>query len=347
MKLCSQCRYFYHGHKNEPSICTNKKSKKFPNKISKNGHDHVCALFRPPKHNHSLDSPVAKKKDGSHDHPTTGMLSELGRLRYIENLRGAYAGREIWVLATGPSLDDLPRDFLAVDETIEPDESGNRPPKVSIAVKEAGLVFPGCTYNIWPFRDYPLRHIYFPRHMINLPFNRFIFSIRKTDRENYYGRQSAKATYLRYVQGGTIQLMKGMCDAIVAGNSSVYYGVGTIAHLAMAAALVMGASRVSLVGCDHGAINGKIRAQSIKGGYGWGNADMRPYENMRVGTNFLANYFKEHNVEFLRYYHGKGYEKVGDVVEDEKVIREAEGDWKDIIKKGTDWEASKRKVDAA
>ncbi len=349
MKLCSQCRYFYHGHKNEPSICTNKKSKKFPNKISKNGHDHVCALFRPIKsHNHSVDvKPVVKKKDGSHNHPITGTLAGLGRLRYVESLRGAYPDREIWVLATGPSLDDLPRDFLAVDETMEPDENGNRPPKVSIAVKEAGLVFPGCTYNMWPFRDYPLRHIYFPRHMINLPFNRFIFSIRKTGRENYYGKQSKNATYLRYVQGGTVQLMKGMCDAIVAGNSSVYYGVGTIAHLAMAAALVMGASRVSLVGCDHGAVNGKLRAQNIKGGYGWGTPVGSGYEAMKVGTNFLANYFRDHEVEIVRYYHGRGYEAVGDVVKDEKVIKEAEGAWKDIIGKGTDWQASKGKIDAA
>ena len=342
MKLCSQCRYFYHGHKNEPSICTNKKSKKFPNKISKSGHDHVCALFRPPKHNHDL--PVVKKKDGSHNHPITGTLAELGCLRYIENLRGVYAGREIWVFATGPSLDDLPKDFLAVDEMVEPDKNGNRPSKISIAVKEAGMVFPGCTYNMWPFRGYPLRHIYFPRGMIHLPFSKFIFSIRKTGRENYYGKQSAKATYLRYVQGGTIQLMKGMCDAIVAGNSSVYYGVGTIAHLAIAAALVMGASRVSLVGCDHGTVGGKLRAQSIKGGYGWGTPVGEGYEMMKVGTNFLANYFKDHGVEIVRYYHGKGYKAVGEVVKDEETIKKAEGAWKDIVGKGTDWEETKKRI---
>ena len=345
LKLCSQCRYFYHGHKNEPSLCTNKKSKRFPNKISKNGHNHACALFRPIKsHNHSLDLlPEVKKKDGSHYHPIAGTLAEIGHLHYIENLRGVYAGREIWVLATGPSLDDLPKNFLAIDEMMEPDENGNRPPKISIAVKEAGMVFPGCTYNMWPFRDYPFRHIYLPRGMIHSSFNKFIFSILKIKRENYYGKQAAKATYIRYTQGGTIKNMKTMCDSIVAGNSSIYYGIGTIAHLAIATALVMGASKISLVGCDHGTIDGKLRAQSIKGGYGWQTPVEQGYEDMKVGTNFLANYFRDHNVEIVRYYHGKGYEAVGEVVNDEEIIKRAEGAWKDIIKKGTDWEKTKEK----
>jgi len=253
-------------------------------------------------------------------------------------------------LATGPSLDDIPKDFLAVDEMMLPDKNGNRPPKISIAVKEAGMAFPGCTYNMWPFRDYPLRHIYFPRGMIHPSFSKFIFSIRKINRENYYGRQAIKATYIRYTQGGTIQNMKVMCDSIVAGNSSMYYGIGTITHLAIAAALVMGASRVSLVGCDHGTVKGKLRAQSIKGGYGWKSPVDEGYEIMKVGTNFLADYFKDKGVEIVRYYHGKGYEEVGEVVKDKKIIKKAEEAWKDILEKDS-WEKIKKielegKVDA-
>ena len=331
-KICRQCRYFYHGHKNEPSLCTNKKSKKFPNKISKNGHDHVCALFRPiKKHNHSPDLPQANKKGvSSHNHSASLLKIYKGKLKFIENLRGVYAGKEIWILATGPSLDDIPGDFLQ-----------NPEPKISIAVKEAAIPFPDCTYNIWPFRDYPFRHIYLPRGQIPGKFGKFIFTIRDKDKDNYYGRQIFKPTYLKYAQGGTVATMKSMCESIIVGNSSVYYGVGTITHLAIAAALVMGATKISLVGCDHGTIGGKIRAQRIKGGYGWQTPHIKPYEDMKVGTNFLANFFRNHGIEIVRYYYGRGYEEIGDVVKDKETIQRAENGWKDVIKKGVDWEKSK------
>jgi len=45
---------------------------------------------------------------------------------------------------------------------------------------------------------------------------------------------------------------------------------------------------------------------------------------MRPGTNFLGDFFRSHGVEIARYYHGRGYEKVGAVVEDDDTIRRAE-----------------------
>ena len=242
--------------------------------------------------------------------PSTGMLSEYrGSLRFVERFRNVYAGREIWILATGPSLDDILDDFLVVDETIPPDENGNRVPKVSIAVKEAAIPFPNCTYNLWAFRDYALRHKYLPRGIIPATFSKFIFSIRKMDAENYFGKQASRATFMRFSQKGTIAKLQATCDSIIAETSSVYCGIGTIMHLAIEVAVVMGASKVSLVGCDHEMVGGKVRAQNrgISAGYGWDGQDTGGYEIMKVGTNFLANYFKKHNVEIVRYYHGRGY----------------------------------------
>jgi len=311
MKLCSQCRYFYHGHKGEPTLCTNRHSKKFPSKISRNGHDHVCALFRPIKNHFHL---ATESKNKSHNHPVAGTLAEYkGRLRYIESLRGVYLGREIWVLATGSSLDDIPDNFLQIDETILPDEGGNTVPKIAITVKEAGIAFPDSTYNLWTFRDRALRHIYLPRGMVPNNFGRFIFSIFKSTRENYFGKQSLKATYMRFHQGGTLQIMKNVCDSIMAGNSSIYCGVTTITHLAIEAAIILGASKVSLVGCDHGFPNGKLRAQTrgISRGYSWNTAYLDGNKTQIPGTNFLADYFRPYGIEIVRYYHGRGYERVG------------------------------------
>jgi len=327
-KLCSQCRYFYHGHRGEPTLCINKESKRFPSKISRNGHNHVCELFRPiKKHNHSVNFSKTKKKDGSHNHPIAGTLREYrGRLRYIERLYRHYLGREIWVLATGPSLEDIPDNFLQIDETIPPDEKGNTVLKIAIAVKEAGIAFPDSTYNLWAFRDRALRDIYLPRGMIPNNFGRFIFSIFKSNRENYFGKQSLKAIYMRFRQGGTLQIMKNVCDSIVAGNSSIYCGVTTITHLAIEAAIVLGASKVSLVGCDHGFPDGKLRAQNrgMSRGYSWKTAYLDGYETQIPGTNFLADYFRPHGIEIVRYYHGKGYERVGKPISEEESAEEAQ-----------------------
>ncbi len=312
-KICLQCRYFYHGHSKKPSLCTNRHSNKFPNKLRRDGHSSVCKHFRPPKH--------------KHDSSASGQFT--GKLRFVESLRGNYPGREIWVLATGPSLDDIPQDFLEVDETIPPDENGKTVPKICIAVKEAAIAFPDCTYNIWPFRSYGLRHVYLPRGKIPSKFGKFIFSLRPQDRDNYFGEQSSKAIFMKYTQGGTVEKMRGMCEAIVAGNSSTYFGVGTITHLAIAAALVMGASRVSLVGCDHGTVDGKSRFQrGMSGGYGWDRPAERVYELMHIGTNFLGNFFSDQGIEIARYHHGKGYESVRGLKEDPRTIKKAERIWK-------------------
>ncbi len=312
-KICRQCRYFYHGHKGKPTLCTNRHSKKFPSDISRNGHDHVCALFRPIKSYHLM----TKSKNKPHNHPVAGTLAEYkGKLRYIESLRGAHPDREIWVFATGPSLDNIPDDFLRVDETIPPDEKGNTVPKIAITVKEAGIAFPDSTYNLWAFRDYALRHIYLPRGMVPNNFRRFIFSVCKLSRSNYFGKQSLRAIYIRFYQGGTLAVMKNVCDSIIARNSSTYCGVMTITHLAIEVAIVLGASKVSLVGCDHGFPNGKLRAQTrgMSQGYGWSGNDLHGYEMQIPGTNFLADYFRPHGVEIVRYYHGKGYERIGEPV---------------------------------
>ncbi|MBA7684680.1 hypothetical protein ES703_93086 [subsurface metagenome] len=287
-------------------------------------HKHTPHKHSPHKHSpHKHEHTDKKHQDGhsqvsKHSHPSkhkhSGLLDQL-HLRRIERLRGAYRGKEIWVLATGPSLDDIPRDFLTVPKK-----------KISIAVKEAAMRFPDCTYNIFPYRDYPLRHMYLPRGQIPSSFGKFIFSIRKTENVNFFGKQTSKATYIRYVRGGTIERMGSMCKSIVAGNSSVYYGVGTITHLAIASALVMGASKISLVGCDHGAIGDKLRAQSIRGGYGWQAPLDQTYENMKVGTNFLADYFRNHGVEIVRYYHGRGYEPIGKAREESESDEAMEGD---------------------
>ncbi|MCW4051200.1 MAG: hypothetical protein NWE89_15865 [Candidatus Bathyarchaeota archaeon] len=239
-------------------------------------------------------------------------------MKFIESRRGIYPDREIWVFATGPSLDDIPDDFLQVDERMDCDPPV---PKICIAVKEAAIAFPDCTFNMFTFRDYALRHIYLSRGMVPHNFRKFIFSIRKIDRENYFGKQAAQAIYMRYSQGGTVGMMKGVCDSIIAGTSTNYCGVCTITHLAIEAALVMGATRISLVGCDHGTIKGKLRAQKrgISRGWAWNRpspSGAPGYANMRAGTNFLADYFRGYGIEIARYYHGKGYEPVGEKKEE-------------------------------
>ena len=193
-------------------------------------------------------------------------------------------------------------------------------PKSAIAVKEAGIAFPDSTYNIWTFRDPALRHTYLPKGMVPNNFRRFIFTIFKSNRENYFGKQSLKATYLRFYRGGTLEVLKNVCDSIIAGNSSVYCGITTITHLAIEAAILLGASKISLVGCDYKWPEGKLRAQErgISQGYMWTNSDTIGYGMQQPGFNFLADYFRPHGIEIVRYFHGKGYEPIGKALEENK-----------------------------
>lgn len=302
-KICLQCRYFYHGHGKKPSLCTNRHSEKFPDKLRHDGHSPVCRHFRPPKHHHP-----------------PGLLAQYkGKLKSIENLRDKFAGQEIWVLASGPSLEDIPDDFLTTPES-----------KISIAVKEAGIVFPDCTYNIWPFRAREVQTYLgkgiLPKVNERIPWEKFIFTLRKSDVNNWLGSQCTLPTYMRYTKGGTIERLGGMCASIVEKKPCMYWGVGTIAHLAIAAAAIMGASKISLVGCEHGVTGDKDYAQSrgMSGFSGFQNKNVGPYHGvwmdgyvlMRTGTNFLANFFKDHGVEIVRYYHGRGYERVGETKEE-------------------------------
>lgn len=285
-KICLQCRYFYHGHGKKPSLCTNRHSEKFPDKLRQDGHTPVCRHFRPPKHHH------------------VGLLAQYkNKLRFVESLRDDCAGEEVWVLATGPSLDYLPDNFLS-DE------------KICIAVKEAGIAFPTCTYNMWPFRAKELKYYLslgkIPKVSGRVPYEKFIFTILRSDCENWLGEQCTQPTYMRMVKGGTIEKLEEMCNHIINRNSSVYYGMGTISHLAIALAVMMGAARISLVGCDHGAIDGRGHAtrRGLSGGYGWSRYTPSSYEQMHEGTNFLANFFKHHGHEIVRYHHGVGYREI-------------------------------------
>jgi len=163
--------------------------------------------------------------------------------------------------------------------------------------------------------------------MVPNNFKRFVFSICKLSRQNYFGKQSPGAIYMRFRKGGTLEIMKNVCDSIVAGISSIYCGVTTITHLAIEMAIVLGASKVSLVGCDHGLPDGKIRAQTrgMTKGYRWSDYKPGMYEEQILGTNFLADYFRDHGVEIVRYYHRKGYEPIGTALKEEFVSEEIKG----------------------
>jgi len=303
-KTCILCRYFYRGHNGDPSLCVNKRSNRFPNKVSRDGSNHVCELFRPPKHSHPKS-----------------ILSQYGEnLRFIESLRNTRVNEEIWILATGPSLDDIPDDFLTF--------------KTSIAVKEAGIAFPDCTYNMWALADTSLRRTYLPKNMIpkidgRVPFEKFIFSIRESYANDWLKERRTDPTYIKYTRGyqqegefsthdvdATLAKMQEMCDNIIARESTMYYGLGTIVHLAIVTAVVMGAKKVSLVGCDHG--ESKTKSHAMARGLEWctdfEKSQVVPwgdtYSLMKIGTSFLANYFKKHGIEIMQYNPKKGYKVI-------------------------------------
>jgi len=152
----------------------------------------------------------------------------------------------------------------------------------------------------------------------------------------------------RCVRGMTKKDFDGAVDAIMNEKPYRYVDKGTIIHTGIQAAAILGASKITLVGCERQAAPGKGHAQkrgmwifyqdvpskSLEElGPDWVANARRAYEAKygpevmryyfeeggredpsgivaRLGTVWLARAFKRHGVRMMRYYFDKGYEEI-------------------------------------
>ena len=224
--------------------------------------------------------------------------------RRIEELRDKYKGEEIWVIGSGPSLDDFPENFF--DD------------KVSIAVNWAFIAFENCTY----FLNYHIAHSDFIRKHLSHLTHKWLLWFPPEDKLNHewVSKQRDMIIVQRDPTGVIEENFDKGVDAIMSGKPFKYLASGTMAHGAMQAAAVLGAAKITLAGCEHRAkpYQGHARKRGMWIFYQDSLLARQKTESystalnevMILGTNRLAKAFKRHGVKMVRYYFGKGYEEI-------------------------------------
>lgn len=241
--------------------------------------------------------------------------------RFVEDLHNVHKGEEIWVLGCGPSLDDFPDNFF--DEKY----------RIAIASTWSLVAFPNCTYSA--FSRGQKGHLEHVLEKGRQALYKCIVRLTPIEVKNkiFIGPEPI---YLRINQGVELggsfsqadrdynqQLAKKLID----GTQMSFASAGTCIHSEMQVAIVMGAKKVTLVGCETKLL--KFQGHAYKRGmdkiykehdrsrmpkvgfpdhYLAGNSPSQ--QRVRAGTTFLARTMKPHGIQIARYYYDKGYELI-------------------------------------
>jgi len=231
------------------------------------------------------------------------------KFKHLEDLRDIHKGEEIWILGRGPSLDDFPEDFF--DD------------KVSIAASYAFLAFPNCTYYHslhaepaeYVFRNWPDK------------FSKCILGCIRNpppgdkQRRNKFENYGEVPTYAR-VRGSTNNSYKELKDAIeriISKETCELFNSTTTLRTAIQVAIILGAMKITLVGCELKISRGLLHAKStwigvkpevrlFKRRAKWSTE--RFFPGCRKGLSWLVEICKPHNIEIVRYYYKTGYEQI-------------------------------------
>jgi len=224
-------------------------------------------------------------------------------LRFIEDCRGRHKDEEIWILGSGPSLDSFPDNFFNSEE------------KIAIAVKMARVAFPDCTYFQDSYRG-ALNHAFILNKRLNL-LEKYIFLLPGCFQPDWPRGYNDKPIYQRthHRHPSIRNLIQNIMEAKTRGY--VYPEYGTVMHYAIETAVIFGARRIILVGCEHKAVNGQNHALKRGMSFYYSSLEKKPLwfaisegarATVQKGTVALAQAFKPYGIKIEKYFYNKGYE---------------------------------------
>jgi len=246
-------------------------------------------------------------------------------MRLIEDLRDTYKHQEIWVVGPGPSLDDFPEDFF----------DG----KISIMIRPCDVVFPNFTFSICSY-DTPQFCSKFRTNPIRL--KQEIFTLNPQHKKNWLGAYNKFPIFLRTLKPSSFhdskiwpgilapyvvkRHVKETVKHIMTKDSDRYAGIGIIQGWAIEAALVLGAAKVTLAGCEGRVTKFRWHAKRVSFFYAQDPQRLRPSANgfSKVQLKFFAHLgdrmqkeiqwfvtiLKPYRIEISRYFYGEGYRKI-------------------------------------
>jgi len=257
-------------------------------------------------------------------------------MRYIEDLRDIHLGEEIWVVGCGGSLDDFPEDFFSN--------------KVFITLNDLYLLLPDCTFNCSIHahvgRDIKRTNPGLLERSI-LCYPQFTEETAKTqpawngDNEayarkwdlNWIGCCGEESIYMKWYDSHPFppideieRRLRVVAESIINKTPTIYLSLNTVSHTAIQAAMVMGAKKITLAGCDEAATRdgyhvckklrrliapeyaGKVEPDEL-GRERQNSIGAWPIRS-RYGTKCLVKIFQSYGFDIQKYFIGEGYRKI-------------------------------------
>jgi len=232
-------------------------------------------------------------------------------MKLIEDYRDIYKGKEIWILGCGPSLDDYPDNFFN--------------DKITIALSFSIVILSKFAFN--PNHYVHAGDIALPSFLKEyrpdlLKKSIFLYPIFPGYYPQWFEQYQNDPIYMRFnCRFGNPEEYKNIAKCIMEKKNCYYQVEGTCAHSAIQAAVILGAKKVTLVGCEAKCTKYKYHAQkrglwifNKETGQEYSLAEQKgetpTLKRFKNGTLWLAQAFKPYGIEIQRYYYSKGYEKV-------------------------------------
>lgn len=238
-------------------------------------------------------------------------------MKFIEDYRGIYIdkdkprNKEIWIIGCGASVDDYPDSFFQG--------------KITIALNYSILIFPDLVSN--PDRYAHAGDTGLPEYLkLHRPdlLKKCIFLLPLFPGywPQWFGKYQEESVYMRFhCIYGNKERFESVAKCIMKKKQCSYIVEGTCLHSAIEAAVVLGAKKVTLVGCEAKCTKYKSHAQKrgmwfIYKENGQENSEEKQkgetpsYRRFRNGTLWLAQAFKPYGIEIMRYYYDTGYEEI-------------------------------------
>lgn len=230
-------------------------------------------------------------------------------MRFIEDLRNKYKNEEIWILGSGPSLDDYPDNFFEN--------------KIFIEINWIFFAFPPLkesqyilTTHIEP-PEYLMKHK--PEFLKQSIFGLPLATGKKRCEADLLGEYKNDPIYFRWhFVGGRekpfLKYFESTIQSIMKGETCKYICLTTNVHYAIQMAVILGAREITLAGCEGKFKKNRERAEK-RGLAAYypkkrkGTQLERP-QKWQFGTRLLAKAFKPYGIAIRKYFYNSGYEGI-------------------------------------
>ncbi len=224
---------------------------------------------------------------------------------------------EIWIVGGGPSLEEFPNDFFDDKVHIVTNGSIQRfPPRHDMENRYYHFY-----HSVWMDKVIEIDHELLKQCIMLVPSGDFDRYWEKPEQFPFY----EKPIWSVWGSAFNDDNLRESIEAIMGGKDYLFPGAGTVIHSAIQVALVLGAKKVTLTGCEMKTKGNQIhaRTEGMKEMYDkiMNDPKVNPtiftpewrqvaYKVWRVATHKFAVEMAKHNRELIRYYYPDKYEVI-------------------------------------